>query len=183
MTLTFDIILNWVPKPIWFSRRGTRYLSTFPREQICWYGLCIIMNQFLQRTPFWYPFIPQEIFPFFWCFELTLVLRENTTSASGNSVATWSSQVHQWFLWSSIYYTNFLRIHSTSALYSPVLPSYQSYQTPKSKGENHCFDYHHHHKKKYQIPLSLSLRANMLIWNMHQNEPMSTTYPFLISFD
>ena len=47
------------------------------------------------------------------------------------------------FLLSSIYYTHFRRIHSTSALYSPLIPSYQHCHTPKSKGEDHWFSDHH----------------------------------------
>ena len=43
-------------------------------------------------------------------------------------------------LWSSIYYNHFRRIHSTSALYYLLIPSYQPYHTPKSKVEHHCFD-------------------------------------------
>ena len=46
-------------------------------------------------------------------------------------------------LQSSIYYTHFRIIHSTSAIYHPLLPSYQPYHTPKSKREHHWFDDHH----------------------------------------
>ena len=46
-------------------------------------------------------------------------------------------------LWSSIYYTHFGIIQSTSDLYCPLLSSYQPYQTTKSKGEHHCFYDHH----------------------------------------
>ena len=44
---------------------------------------------------------------------------------------------------SSIYYTHFRRIHSTSTLYYPLIPSCQPYHPPKSKVEHHCFDDHH----------------------------------------
>ena len=97
MTFPLYVLLNWVPNPIWFSRKGYRHLSPFTWEKICWYGLCIRMNQCLQHIPFWCPLIPQDFSLFFKCFELTLVLRENITSASGNAVATWSGQMHKWF--------------------------------------------------------------------------------------
>ena len=85
MTFSFNVLLNWVPNPIWFSKRGTRYLSNFPWEQICWCGRCIRMNQCMQQIPVWYPLIPRYLFISFNA--LTL----------GNAVSTWSGQVHPFF--------------------------------------------------------------------------------------
>ena len=97
MTFPFSVLLNWVPSPIWLSKKGNIYLSIFHWEKLCWYGLCIRMNQCLQQTPLFYPFILQDLFLFLWYFELTLVLGENLTSALGDSVATWSVQVYRCF--------------------------------------------------------------------------------------
>ena len=119
MTFPFGVILDWVPQPIWFSRRGNRYLSPFPCEQIGWYGLCIIINQCLKHTPVFYPLIIWDFFLLFWCFKLTLVLMNNLTSALSNSVANWSGQVHQWFC--GVPYIILISVESTvPAIFIPL---------------------------------------------------------------
>ena len=65
MTFPFNVLLNWLPNPIWFSRRGTRHLSPFPWEKICWYSLRIRMKQFLRHITSWYPLINKLLFLFF----------------------------------------------------------------------------------------------------------------------